>query len=255
MKALGMLSIVSSLTGCGLLRKDQPLESSNIQRLTPLSKEQQLAQAFAKVDKKLAKEAAKVLKKIRDDWEKDRKLYLSSISRARKAVEKLFDHFNSIGLTDALDAYTVRFFLENYNGLDPQIIQSLKDEGFKEAEIWYVHDLVYKARNQLLPTASTIHMPQILAGIITKMKKVEEELQLSSVAHGFKAKTMMSLDKLLNCLSAALLLGNVGASVLMVCTGCAIPGNIFAPIACFACGVGLVSLLSAYDAYLDGCVA
>lgn len=232
------------------MHKDQPLEPNNTQRFTPLSKEQQLAQAFAKVDRKI-----KVLKKIRDNWEKDRKLDYSSIPRARKAMEKLFDHFNSIGLTDALEAYTVRFFLENYNGLDPQIIQSLEDESFKEAEIWYIHDLVYKARNQLLPTASTIHMSQILAGIITKMKKVEEELQLSSVAHGFKTKTMMSLDKLLNCLSTAFLLGAAGANVLAACTSCAIPGNIFAPIACFACGVGLVSLFSAYDAYLDGCVA
>ncbi len=67
LKAMGILSLVGGLTGCSSLLKDQTLRSNNTQRVIPLSKEQRLAQAFAKLDKKLSREAAKVLKKIRDD--------------------------------------------------------------------------------------------------------------------------------------------------------------------------------------------
>jgi hypothetical protein len=191
--------------GCTLVDRGQGVQNGT-ERFIPLSKEQQLANAFAKADKKLLKEAAKALKKIRDDYKQDGDLY-SSISRARRVLERVFNHSNSIGLTSALEAYTVRLALESCNGLDPQLTQALRDEGFTEGEIQESDNLVLQARERLLPVASTLHVPQILADIITKMKKAEERYRPLSDAHSSKARTQRDV---INCILAGLLLGMMG---------------------------------------------
>ncbi len=181
-------------------------------------------------------------------------MYHSSISRTSKVLKQLFDHYNSIGLTEALEAYTVRVALENYNDdLYYQIAQALQDEGLTRKEIEQGHNLVRKARDRLLPIAATLHVPQTLSNIIAKMKRLELQLQALRAISSSKVVPQANQANWLDCLSAAFLLGVVAKNIAIVCAGCSIP-NPNAPIACLLCGYGLVAYLTAWDAYLDGCV-
>ena len=249
--SIGVVAIEGILSGCSLI-KNKVESSNNVDRFIPLSsKEQQLVSAFSNVNKRLLKKAVKDIIEARSNLKQNRSVY-SSILRARQAFEQVFNHFNSIGLTKAIEAYTVRFALENYNDLNPQIIQALEDDGFTETEIRQSRDLVRQARDRLLPIASALHMPQIMADIITKLKKAEELYRPLSAAYDSKA--MFDMDKLLNCLSMAFLLGATGLHIVGHCVACSMPGNILAPMNCLICLYGLVAYITAYDAYLDGCV-
>lgn len=214
----------------------------------PLSKEQQLANAFARVNKKLLKESVKTLRKVKRDYEQDGNDYLA-ISRARRVLEQVFDHYNSIGLTAALDSYTIRAALEAYKDLAPPFIQALRDEGFTEEEIQQSRALVLKAKERLLPTASTLRASQIMADVIAKMKREEEQLRPSSTIYRFKPL----VKNWLGCLKSALTLFAASVALVESCADCAVP-NPTSPFACYACAGSAAAYLAAYSEYIDNCV-
>ncbi len=239
---------VGTLTGCMLV--DRVARSSNsAKRLTLLAKEQQVANAFAKVDKKLSREATKAIKKIRDDYKRDGDRY-SAISRTRKVLERVFNHYNAIGLTAALEAYTVRLALETYNDLDPRLIQALRDEGLTEGEIQQSRDLVLKARERLLPVASTLHVPQILADVITKMKREEEKYQSLSAIYDFK---VVPHAEWVSCFISILNLFAASITLVLACSACVTP-NPAGPVGCYLCAAATAAYIAAYLEYLMDCV-
>lgn len=247
LKVLGVFSLVGGLPGCSSLLSPT-IKSNNIHKVVPLSKEQLLANAFARVNKKLLKEAVKTIREIKRDYERDGNHY-SAISRTRRVVEQVFDHYNSIGLTAALDSYTISSLLEAYNDLDPYLIRALRDEGFTREEIQESRDLVLQAKEHLLPIASTLRMSQIMADIIAKMKRKEEQLRHLSTIYGFETLGR----NWLNCLRAALNLLAMSGAVVLSCSACAAPTPT-TPVECYACAIAVVAYLSAYLDYLDACV-
>lgn len=248
LKVLGVFSLVGGLTGCSSLLSPT-IKSSNTHKVVPLSKEQQLANAFARANKKLLKEAAKTIRKIKRDYERDGNHYLA-ISRTRRVLEQVFDHYNSIGLTAALDSYTIRSALEAYNDLDPHLIQALRDEGFTEEEIQQGRDFVLQAKERLLPIASTLHASQIMANVIAKMKREEEQFRPLSVIYDFQ---MLSRDWI-GCLKAALNLFANSVALVAACGACAAP-NPTTPIDCYLCAAAAASYLAAYIEYVEACAS
>jgi hypothetical protein len=251
LKALGVgmgTITVGTLMGCTSLVDRVARSSNGTERFIPLSKEQQLANAFAKADKKSLKKAAKALKKIQDDYKQDGDLY-SSISRARKVLERVFNHYNSIGLTNALEAYTVRLALETYNDLDPETIQALRDEGLTEEEIQQSHSLVLQARERLLPIASTLHVPQILDDIITKMKRAEKKRKKSQSLSTIHDLKMVPAAQWVSCIMSIFQL--IAASILLAaaCSACPTPT---APLSCYLCAAAISAYMAAYlDYYME----
>jgi hypothetical protein len=202
--------------------------------MTALSrKADQLAQAFAKLNMKLLGEAANEMKVILKAYRKREMAARTAISKTRKIAERVFAHYNSVGLTAALEANAYAA-LQAYPGLYPEVISYLRDADLTEDEIQKVRDLCQRARDELLPRASSLNLTQMMSGIITQLKMIES-YQASS--------TMVPLDLnwlSLGCIGA--IVGTIGAAVATVgaCIGCAQNPNL---AGCLGCAGGVLATI------------
>jgi hypothetical protein len=204
-------------------------------RMTALSrKADQLAQAFAKLNMKLLGEAANEMKVILKAYRKREMAARTAISKTRKIAERVFAHYNSVGLTAALEANAYAA-LQAYPGLYPEVISYLRDADLTEDEIQKVRDLCQRARDELLPRASSLNLTQMMNDIVARLK-MAESYQASS--------TMVPLDfwRWLRCGGSVLVTISAGIAAGLTCSACAAEPT---KVSCLGCAGAAIGTLGA----------
>nr|BAL59730.1 hypothetical protein HGMM_OP4C366 [Candidatus Acetothermum autotrophicum] len=232
---MGMVA-VGTLTGCtsGLVKR---LETPG-SKMAILSKEDRLAQAFAKLNKKLLKEAMDEMKAILKAHKRRAITERTAISRTRKVVEQVFDHYNRIGLTSALEenAYAA---LQAYTGLEPDVISYLRSAEVTEDKIQELRSRVQRARDELLPKASNLHLDQMMSNIITQLQMIESHQAASTTALKFE---QLDFWKWVRCVGSALVTIGTGIATVAACASCASKPE---PLSCAGCAGGALATLGA----------
>ncbi len=160
----------------------------------------------------------------------------TAILQTCKIVERVFAHYNSIGLTAALEenAYAA---LQAYSGLYPEVIDYLRGADVTEDEIQKVRDLCQRARDELLLRASTssLNLTHIMNNIIAQLK-MAESLPASS------AIVPLGILKFLACAGSIAVTVGTAVATVGACVGCV--GNPNLPD-CLGCAGGILATVGA----------
>jgi len=208
------------------------------------SKEDQLAKAFAKLNMKLLRKAANEMKAILRAYRKRKMTVRTAISKTRKIVEQVFAHYNSVGLTAALEANAYAA-LQAYPGLYPEVIDYLRDANLTEDEIQKVRDLCQRAQDELLPRASSLNLTKMMNDIVARLK-MAESYQVSS--------TMVPFDfwRWLRCIGSALVTIGAGVAAGISCSACAAEPTKVSCIGCAGAAIGTLGAAALTAAECSG---
>jgi len=253
LKVFGAMLAVGGLTGCTSLLSSNPKSDSSygVKQLA-LSKEDRLAKAFAKVDKRFLKQSFQQIKEIQQSYKRGNIDARLALKKLRQLTEQVFDHYDTIGLIDAIDeTFSVRSILETQTEFNPALIQAIIDKGeFTQEEFQQIRSLYQEAREKLLPIASDLTLRKLMARIVNRLRQLEQASYSLNAAPSLRLEPMA--PKWLVCLYAVLSASGWAAIVAVTCFNCAIPGP-EAPVDCTACAMALVMFTAAEQVVLEVC--